>query len=133
VIVAPKALAASAFVTRSAAAHLHAHYGTHAALLAWMVHRLTGVPCSVTVQAHDTEVDRTMLDRKLGDAVVVIAVSEYHRELLRSTLGSDIAVKTRRTSRRQSFLTLRFAPDGTARRRSLEIEIRDSAVILTSF
>jgi colanic acid/amylovoran biosynthesis glycosyltransferase len=62
--------------------HVHAHYATHPALVAWVVHRLTGLPYSFTVHAHDLYVDRAMLDAKLESAAFVVAISAYNRDLL---------------------------------------------------
>jgi glycosyltransferase involved in cell wall biosynthesis len=93
-VVAPKALAAGSVLQRSGTTHVHAHYGTHSALLAWMVHRLTGLPYSVTVHGHDLTVDRTMLARKLSDASFVIAPSHYHRRCVEAAAGDAVAAKT---------------------------------------
>jgi colanic acid/amylovoran biosynthesis glycosyltransferase len=62
--------------------HLHAHYATYPLLAAWLCRRLTGVPYSVTVHAHDIFVDRSFLERRLCDAEFVVAISEYNREFL---------------------------------------------------
>ena len=93
-VVTPKALAASSVLRRGGTTHLHAHYGTHSALLAWMVHRLTGIPYSITVHGHDLTVDRTMLARKLSDASFVVAPSHYHRRCVVAAAGDAVAAKT---------------------------------------
>jgi colanic acid/amylovoran biosynthesis glycosyltransferase len=62
--------------------HVHAHYATYPLLAAWLCHRLTGVPYSVTVHAHDIFVDRSFLEPRLADASFVVAVSEYNRQFL---------------------------------------------------
>lgn len=59
--------------------HIHAHYATHPALAAWVAAKLTGLPYSITVHAHDLYVDSTGLDRKATDAAFVVAVSDYNR------------------------------------------------------
>jgi glycosyltransferase involved in cell wall biosynthesis len=74
--------------------HIHAHYATHPALVAWIIHRLTGISYTVTVHAHDIFVDRTMLGPKLHDAAWVVAISQFNREFLRNHLGDWIAGKT---------------------------------------
>lgn len=74
--------------------HIHAHYATHPALVAWMIHRLTGIPYSVTVHAHDIFVSKAMLEVKLREADFVVAISEYNRDFLSRTLGSWIMDKT---------------------------------------
>lgn len=65
-------------------AHLHAHWGTHSALLAHLMAMITGLPYSITLHAHDLHVDRTMLARKLSDAAAVVTVSEHNAEIIRS-------------------------------------------------
>lgn len=75
--------------------HIHAHYATHPALAAWVIHRLTGIPYTVTVHAHDIFVDRTMLAAKLRDAAALVAISEYNRQFLVRELGPWIGDKTR--------------------------------------
>ncbi len=62
--------------------HIHAHWATHPALAAWAIHRLTGIPYSVTVHAHDLYVERPMIERKLGEATAVVTISEFNRRLL---------------------------------------------------
>ncbi|HET9776023.1 MAG TPA: glycosyltransferase [Gemmatimonadaceae bacterium] len=62
--------------------HLHAHYATHPALAAYVVHRLTRLPYSFTAHAHDIYVDQTMLIPKVADASFVVAISEFNRRLL---------------------------------------------------
>jgi colanic acid/amylovoran biosynthesis glycosyltransferase len=64
--------------------HVHAHYATYPLLAAWLGHRLTGVPYSVTVHAHDIFVDRSFLERRLAEAAFVVAISEYNRQFIRA-------------------------------------------------
>lgn len=74
--------------------HIHAHYATHPALAAYVVHTLTAIPYSITVHAHDLYVDRAMLAEKLRQASFVVAISDYNRSLIRDLYGADIAEKT---------------------------------------
>ncbi len=71
-------------VERHGIDHLHAHYATHPALACWVARRLTGVPWSMTVHAHDIWVDRTMLGTKAADAAWVIAISELGAQVVRA-------------------------------------------------
>jgi glycosyltransferase involved in cell wall biosynthesis len=61
---------------------LHAHYATYPALCAWLCRRLTGIPYSFTVHAHDLYVDQSLLARKVAEADFVVAISEYNRRFL---------------------------------------------------
>lgn len=62
---------------------LHAHWGTHSALLAHILSMLTGVPYSITLHAHDLHVDQTMLAEKLRGAHDVVTISEHNAHLIR--------------------------------------------------
>lgn len=90
-IVIPKAVHAARSMRAEHVEHVHAHYATHPALLAWAVHRLTGLPYSVTVHAHDIFIRTAMTAQKLREADLVVAISEYNREHLRRTVGPDVA------------------------------------------
>jgi colanic acid/amylovoran biosynthesis glycosyltransferase len=78
----PIAAAHARGVQRRGVDHVHAHYATYPLLAAWFCHRLTGVPYSVTVHAHDIFVDRSFLKRRLADAAFIAAISEYNRRSL---------------------------------------------------
>ena len=50
-------------------AHIHAHYATHPALVAWLINQLTGITYSVTVHAHDIFTPRDYLQEWVVDRV----------------------------------------------------------------
>ncbi len=62
--------------------HVHAHFATHPALAALIVHRLTGIPFSFTAHGSDLHVNRRMLDRKVEAAAFTVAVSAFNREVI---------------------------------------------------
>ncbi len=74
--------------------HIHAHYATHPALAAWIIHQLTGITYSITVHAHDIFVEHAMLDTKLRSAQFIAAISEFNRRYLTNLLGDWVAPKT---------------------------------------
>jgi colanic acid/amylovoran biosynthesis glycosyltransferase len=74
--------------------HVHAHYATHPALAAWIIHKFTGISYSVTVHAHDIFVERPMLATKLRDSVQIVAISEYNKKYLVKMLGGWISDMT---------------------------------------
>jgi colanic acid/amylovoran biosynthesis glycosyltransferase len=78
----PVAAAHARDVQRRGVEHLHAHYATYPLLATWLCRRLTGVPYSVTVHAHDIFVDRSFLQRRLSDASFIVAISDYNRRFL---------------------------------------------------
>lgn len=75
--------------------HVHAHYATHTALVAWLIHKLTDIPYSITVHAHDIFVERPMLATKLQDSVFVSAISEFNRKYLTDMFGPWVEQKTK--------------------------------------
>jgi colanic acid/amylovoran biosynthesis glycosyltransferase len=72
---------------------IHAHFATWPALAAWVVHRLTGIPYSFTIHAHDLYLDRPMLAEKLGDADFVVTISDYNLRFVRDLYGTALADK----------------------------------------
>lgn len=78
----PAAMTFAHRMQRGDVQHIHAHWATHPALAAWVIHQLTGIPYSVTVHAHDLYVERPMIERKLGDAAAVVTISEFNRRIL---------------------------------------------------
>ncbi len=68
--------------------HVHAHWATHPALAAYVVHQLTDLPYSFTAHAHDIYVERPMLQEKMRHASFVVTISEYNRRLLQQLYGS---------------------------------------------
>lgn len=67
---------------RISAQHIHAHFATHPAAAAMMIHRLTGLPYSFAAHAHDIFVDTAMLCAKLEGAAFVVSISEFNRRLM---------------------------------------------------
>jgi glycosyltransferase involved in cell wall biosynthesis len=90
----PKIVAMAARMKTEGVQHVHAHYATHPALAAWLINRLTGIPYSVTVHAHDIFVQRAMLDVKLRGASFVVGISDFNREFLAQKVGEWIKDKT---------------------------------------
>ncbi len=90
----PKAVYAARLMQREGVAHIHAHYATHPALVAWLIHRLTGISYSVTVHAHDIFVRTAMLTTKMREASFIAAISEYNRDHLDRVVGPWMREKT---------------------------------------
>ena len=78
----PKTVRAALQMEAEGVRHVHAHFATHPALAAWMIHRLTGIPYSFTAHGSDLHVDRTMLRDKVRDAELVVAISEFNRAMI---------------------------------------------------
>jgi len=67
--------------------HVHAHFATHPALAALIIHRLTGIPFSFTAHGSDIHVDQTMFDRKLEAAAFAVTVCDYNVDFLAERFG----------------------------------------------
>jgi len=89
----PKAAYAAQQMEQEGIKHIHAHYATHPALVAWIVHQFTGIPYSMTVHAHDIFVRTAMLTTKLRAATFVAAISEFNREYLADMVGTWVRDK----------------------------------------
>ena len=72
--------------------HVHAHWATHPALAAYIVHQLTGITYSITAHAHDIYVNQAMLKEKLSDADFVVTISKYNADFL-NRYAPDISSK----------------------------------------
>lgn len=90
----PKAAAWAHQARREGIEHLHAHFATHPAMAALIVHRLTGASFSFTAHAHDIQMDQTMLAAKMEAAAFVATISDYNRRLL-AALAPHLAHKIR--------------------------------------
>lgn len=75
--------------------HIHAHFANHPAVVALIIHRLTGIPFSFTAHGSDLHVDRHMLRQKVVAAKFVVTVSRYNREILISESGEQYRNKIR--------------------------------------
>ncbi|MFQ5700995.1 MAG: glycosyltransferase [Acidobacteriota bacterium] len=97
--------------------HIHAHWATYPAMVAWIVSRLTGIPYSVTGHAHDLFLPNPMLVRKVKDAKFFATISEFNRALLYQACGPDAMGKVRLIRcglplEEFSFVQHRSAPSG---------------------
>jgi glycosyltransferase involved in cell wall biosynthesis len=67
--------------------HVHAHWASYPALVAWIIGRVTGIPYSVTAHAHDLFLPNPMLAEKVRDAAFFATISEFNRALLLQACG----------------------------------------------
>ena len=78
----PKAVHFSKIMVEEQVTHIHAHFSNHPAVVALIVHRLTGIPFSFTAHGHDIHKDRTMLREKISASAFSITVSKYNKALM---------------------------------------------------
>lgn len=84
----PKTVYLARQMERQGITHLHAHFGNHPAAMAWVVHRLTGIPYSFTAHGADIQVDQHMLREKVLEAAFVATISNYNVEFLVDCCGA---------------------------------------------
>ncbi|OHB78894.1 MAG: hypothetical protein A2V98_01580 [Planctomycetes bacterium RBG_16_64_12] len=89
----PKAVFLARHMARHGIAHVHAHFASHPAAVAYVVHRLEGIPFSFTAHGSDLHRDRHMLREKVARACFVVAISEYNRRLILDDCGPQAAGK----------------------------------------
>ncbi len=89
----PKAVWFARAMQRSGVQHVHAHFASHPAAVAYVIHRLTGIPYSFTAHGSDLHRDRHMLREKVAEAAAVIAISRYNRRLIIEECGPRCAEK----------------------------------------
>ncbi len=75
--------------------HVHAHFASHPAMVAFVIHRLAGIPYSFTAHGSDLHVDQHMLREKVTEAAFVVAISQYNRELILAKSGAQFQEKVR--------------------------------------
>ncbi|MCA1734410.1 MAG: hypothetical protein LC732_12525, partial [Acidobacteria bacterium] len=81
-LLVPKSVFLASRLEAEGIAHLHAHFATYPTLMALIISKLTGIPYSFSVHAHDIFVDRTHLRRKLRRAAFVRSISQFNRLFL---------------------------------------------------
>jgi colanic acid/amylovoran biosynthesis glycosyltransferase len=81
-MVVPKCTYLASRLRNSGVAHLHAHFATHPTTMALIISKLTGIPFSFTVHAHDIFVDRTHLRRKVREAAFIRSISRFNELFL---------------------------------------------------
>jgi len=94
IVLLPQAARMAQLMVQEGIQHIHAHYATHPALVAWIIHRLTGISYSVTVHAHDIFVRTAMLGTKLREAKFVVAISNYNKQHISGLIGDWVEAKT---------------------------------------
>jgi len=81
-LVVPKCAYLATQLRSESVSHLHAHFATHPTTMALVISKLTGIPFSFTVHAHDIFVDRTHLRRKVREALFVRSISRFNKLFL---------------------------------------------------
>ncbi|MFN7950262.1 MAG: glycosyltransferase [bacterium] len=93
IVLFPKAAAFAARMEEQGVGHVHAHFATHTAYMAYLIHELTGITISFTAHAHDIFIRKAMLCRKVAAARFVAVISEFNREWLVKHCGEAARAK----------------------------------------
>lgn len=89
----PKAVYFSERMRHLSVGHIHAHFASHPAAVAFTIGRLAGIPYSFVAHGSDLHRDQHMLFEKTRDATFVVAISEYNREMILDVVGRRFANK----------------------------------------
>ncbi len=91
----PKAVRMAEEMRRLGVTHVHAHFASHPALAALIVHRLTGIPYSFTAHGSDIHIDQTMFGPKLASAAFAVTVCRYNVDFLAERVGGWVRDRLR--------------------------------------
>lgn len=83
----PKAVRFAFMMQQQGVNHVHAHFCNHPALVALIIHRLTGIPFSFTAHGSDLHKDRRMLDKKVEAAAFAVTVSTFNKQVMLEACG----------------------------------------------
>ncbi len=78
----PKAVYFARQMEQDGTEHVHAHFASHPALVAYIIHRLIGIPYSFTAHGSDIHRDQHMLREKVAKAAFVVPISEANRDFI---------------------------------------------------
>lgn len=73
--------------------HIHAHFCNHPAVVALIIHRLTGIPYSFTAHGSDLHKDKRMLDKKVAAAAFAVTVSNFNKGEMVKACGDGLRDK----------------------------------------
>lgn len=89
----PKSVWMARDMQRRGVTHVHAHFCSHPAATAYIIHQMTGIPYSFTAHGTDLHCDRHMLLEKVSDAASVIGISDYNCNLILEECGERFSSK----------------------------------------
>lgn len=89
----PKAVRFAQLMEASGIDHLHAHFASHPAAMAFVIHRLTGIPYSFTAHGSDLHRDKHMLCQKVAEAAFVVTIARFNQEIFAAECGESARTK----------------------------------------
>ncbi|GAB5443920.1 MAG: glycosyltransferase family 4 protein [Fuerstiella sp.] len=91
----PKCVTTARRMRQAGVHHIHAHFASHPAAAAWMIHRFSGIPYSFVAHGSDLHRAQHMLREKVRDAGFVVAISEYNADMIRAAADSRDEAKVK--------------------------------------
>lgn len=91
----PRSITVAKRMQRSQVSHIHAHFASHPAAAAWMIHRFSDISYSFVAHGSDLHRDQHMLSEKVHAAAFVVAISEYNRQLIVDIAGESQRLKVK--------------------------------------
>lgn len=91
---------------------IHAHWATYPSTVAWALGRMLRKPFGFTCHAHDIFVERQMLARKLEEAALAVAISDYNIQWLQANIGGNAARRVRLVHCGVDLAHVPWHPDG---------------------
>ncbi|MCI0708919.1 MAG: glycosyltransferase [Chloroflexi bacterium] len=89
----PKAAYLARLMTENNIQHIHAHFASFPAAVAYMIHQFTDIPYSFTAHGSDLHRDQHMLCEKIAASKATVAISEYNRKIMIDCCGEQHASK----------------------------------------
>lgn len=83
----PKAIYLGTEMKKSGITHVHAHFASHPAYVAFVIHQLTGIPYSFVAHGSDLHRDQHMLRTKTRESAFVVAISQYNKDMIVDVSG----------------------------------------------
>ena len=91
----PKAVSFARRMRALGVDHVHAHFASHPAAVAFVVGRLSQIPWSFTAHGSDLHREQAMLAEKVAEARFVVAISDYNRDFILEHVGGTWRDKIR--------------------------------------
>lgn len=89
----PKAVRFAQLMEAEGIDHVHAHFASHPAAMAFVIHRLTGIPYSFTAHGSDLHRDKHMLCQKVAEAAFVVTIARFNQEIFVAECGEGVRDK----------------------------------------
>jgi glycosyltransferase involved in cell wall biosynthesis len=89
----PKACTMARRMSARGVRHVHAHFASHPAAMAFVISRLTDLPYSFTAHGSDLHRDQAMLSQKVRGARFVVAISNYNRRFILERVAEEMAAR----------------------------------------